>query len=135
MSPNGIPVAETTVIPPKLVAATQSARECKSLSRRHRTSRDTHASRSPNAKQRLMSIPRDHHFVPVFYLRQWAPTGNLIEYSRPKGQVFRKVVAPRGTGYERDLYSFSDLPADIAQFLESVFLSQNDYKASRAMRK
>jgi hypothetical protein len=29
-----------------------------------------------------MSTPRDHHFIPVFYLKQWVgSSGKLIEYS------------------------------------------------------
>lgn len=29
-----------------------------------------------------MSIPRDHHFIPAFYLRQWCGAGDkLVEYT------------------------------------------------------
>jgi hypothetical protein len=28
------------------------------------------------------NTPRDHHFIPVFYLKQWVgPTNKLVEYS------------------------------------------------------
>ena len=82
-----------------------------------------------------MNTPRDHHFIPVFYLKQWAPAGRLIAYTRPHGEVFKKSVGPRATGYQRDLYSFNDLPDDVAQYLEAVFLSQNDFVASKALQK
>ena len=29
-----------------------------------------------------MNAPRDHHFIPAFYLKQWAgPDGKVIEYA------------------------------------------------------
>ncbi len=76
--------------------------------------------------------PRDHHFIPVFYLKKWADsTGKLIEYSRPHQSKFCvKSVGPRGTGFERDLYSFNGLPAELAQFLEAKFLARTDELAS-----
>jgi hypothetical protein len=82
-----------------------------------------------------VSTPHDHHFVPVFYLKQWAPNGKLIAYTRPRGAVFRKEVSPRATGYERDLYSFPGLGEELSHFLESVFLQQNDSVAAVALRK
>jgi hypothetical protein len=30
-----------------------------------------------------MNIPRDHHFIPAFYLKQWTDqNGKLVEYTR-----------------------------------------------------
>jgi hypothetical protein len=82
-----------------------------------------------------VSTPHDHHYVPVFYLNEWAASGKLVAYSRPYGEVFLKKVGARATGYERDLYSFNDLSPDIAQFLESVFLPRNDFISSKALKK
>jgi Protein of unknown function (DUF4238) len=84
-----------------------------------------------------MSQPRDHHFVPVFYLKQWANRdGKLVEYSkRYAGKVVAKLVGPRATGFARDLYSFGDCPPELAQYLESVFLKRADLEASTALRK
>jgi hypothetical protein len=44
-----------------------------------------------------MSHPRDHHFVPVFYLQQWAnQDGKLIEYSRPyRNKIVAKAVGQK----------------------------------------
>ena len=81
-----------------------------------------------------MSVPRDHHFIPAFYLKQWAgPDGKLIEYTRKGGKVIAKPIGPRSTGYERDLYAFPELPADAAQFMEQVFFAYADQKASDAL--
>jgi hypothetical protein len=79
-----------------------------------------------------MNAPRDHHFIPAFYLKQWAgPDGKLIEYTRKGGKLIPKPVGPRSTGYERDLYAFPELPPDAAQFMEQVFFAYADQKASR----
>lgn len=84
-----------------------------------------------------MSQPRDHHFVPVFYLKHWTNSnGKLIEYSRPyRNKVVAKPVGPRATGYQTDLYAFEHLPAEIAQYLEATFLNRADDKASIALDK
>jgi hypothetical protein len=82
-----------------------------------------------------MSIPRDHHFIPVFYLKQWcAANGKLIEYSIKHGKSICKSVGPRHTGFEPDLYSFPELPVDAAQHIEKVFLQYVDDTAARALR-
>lgn len=81
-----------------------------------------------------MNTPRDHHFIPAFYLKQWAgPNGELIEYARKGGKLIAKPVGPRATGFERDLYAFPELPPDDAQFIERVFFAYADQKASDAL--
>lgn len=82
-----------------------------------------------------MSTPRDHHFVPIFYLKRWTDiNGKLIEYSRPyKDKISIKYVGPASTGYQTDLYSFPNCPPEIAHFLESNFLTRTDHLASRAL--
>lgn len=84
-----------------------------------------------------MSQPRDHHFIPVFYLKQWTNAdGKLIEYSRPHNNKFvAKPVGPRATGFQRDLYAFGDCPPALAQYLESIFLQRTDSLASLALAK
>jgi Protein of unknown function (DUF4238) len=78
-----------------------------------------------------MNIPRDHHFIPAFYLKQWASShGKLIEYTRKGGKLIAKPVGPHSTGYERDLYAFPELPPNAAQFMEQVFFAYADQKAS-----
>jgi hypothetical protein len=83
-----------------------------------------------------MSVPRDHHFLPVFYLKQWASytDGKLLEYTIKHGKLISKRVGPRGTGFETDLYSFPELPNQAAQYLESVVLQDFDNKASSALQ-
>jgi hypothetical protein len=84
-----------------------------------------------------MSQPRDHHFIPVFYLKRWTNAdAKLIEYSRPyKNKLVAKPVGPRATGFQTDLYAFRDCPPALAQYLESIFLQRTDSIASLALEK
>ena len=81
-----------------------------------------------------MNTPRDHHFIPAFYLSQWAGADNkLVEYTIKNGKLLDKSVGPRATGYETDLYSFPELPPESAQYLEQEFFNYLDDTASRAL--
>jgi hypothetical protein len=81
-----------------------------------------------------MNAPRDHHFIPAFYLRQWAGLdGKVVEYARKGSKLIAKPVGPHATGFERDLYAFPKLPAAQAQFMEQVFFAYADQKASDAL--
>jgi hypothetical protein len=82
-----------------------------------------------------MSIPRDHHFIPAFYLRQWCDhTGKLIEYTIKRGKLIPKPVGPNATGYEFDLYAFPELPLDQSQFIEQKFFDYADRTAADALK-
>jgi hypothetical protein len=80
-----------------------------------------------------MSTPRDHHFMPVFVLKQWAaPDGKLIECTIKRRRLIAKRVGPRSTGYECDLYAFNELPVDVRQFVEQHFFNYADNCRHRA---
>ena len=82
-----------------------------------------------------MSVPRDHHFIPAFFLEQWSgQNGKLIEYTIKHGKLIAKPVGSNATGYERDLYAFPDLPPDVVQYVEQVFWDYADRTASQALR-
>jgi hypothetical protein len=81
-----------------------------------------------------MNAPCDHHFIPAFYLKQWADSeGKLVEYTSKGGKLIAKRIGPRSTGYERNLYAFPELPPDAAQYIEQVFFAYADQKASDAL--
>ena len=84
-----------------------------------------------------MSIPRDHHFIPIFYLKKWmGADGKLFEYSRPYANKFAvKRVGPGGTGFKTDLYTFPNCSPEIAHHLEAVFLMETDNDAAKALQK
>jgi hypothetical protein len=81
-----------------------------------------------------MNIPR-HHYVPVFYLREWAgPDGRLQEFSRPTGgEVKARPAGPNGTGYVRGLYRFDEADEETAEAFERLFFGQVDSKAKLAL--
>jgi hypothetical protein len=59
-----------------------------------------------------MSHPINHHYLPVFYLRQWRnANGKVIRYHRPYKDVVASPIAPNNTGYEPGLYTLHGLPA------------------------
>jgi hypothetical protein len=55
--------------------------------------------------------PRDHHCIPVFYLKQWrGQNKKLIEYTVKHGKLIARPVGAKGTGFQTDLYAFPELP-------------------------
>lgn len=81
-----------------------------------------------------MNHPRDHHFIPAFYLKHWSgEDGKLVEYSRKNGKLIAKPVGPRATGFQTDIYAFPELPPEMAQHLEEKFFEYADRKASEAL--
>ena len=83
-----------------------------------------------------MGAPRDHHFMPVFLLKQWAgQNGKLIEYTIKHGKLIAKPVGPHSTGYEFDLYAFNELPPDVRQYVEEKFFNYADNIAAIALER
>ena len=76
-----------------------------------------------------------HHYIPAFYLKQWAGTdGRLCEMSRPYDVVKPKQVHPDGTGYARGLYTLQGLPPEAANVVETRFLKDADNLGAVALR-
>jgi hypothetical protein len=82
-----------------------------------------------------MNDPRKHHYVPVFYLRQWATNGFLCEMRKIRGKVIVSSKAPNGTGFQKDLYKIEGVPTDVAQQFERTFMHMVDTQAAVAMRR
>ncbi|HUZ75939.1 MAG TPA: DUF4238 domain-containing protein [Stellaceae bacterium] len=81
-----------------------------------------------------MSEPHRHHFIPVFYLRQWhGPDDKLVEYTIKHRKLIAKPVSADSTGFKRDLYEFPELPSPLSQFLETQFFNYADRTASKAL--
>jgi hypothetical protein len=86
-----------------------------------------------------------HHYIPKFYLKQWAGAdGCVCEFSRPyqakpghvapaKPPVKARRVNPDGTGYLRGLNTFARLRPELADYLEHRFLKIIDSKASEIL--
>lgn len=76
-----------------------------------------------------------HHYIPVFYLQAWTNSdGVLCELSRPRCEVKPKRVPPKGTGFERHLYTVQGLPKEQQSVLEDEFFRDTDTVASEALR-
>lgn len=86
-----------------------------------------------------MSIPRDHHYLPRFYLDRWATNGKVVRYLRPRGangplSIKSKPVS--AIAYQRDLYHLPDIDDDRnSQSLELDFFQRIDDRAAVALRK
>lgn len=82
-----------------------------------------------------MSNPKNHHYVPVFYLSRWlGEDGRVCRFSRPFGaEVKAKRIVPKGTAFEPNLYSVRGKPEEIASAMESKFMSPIDSKAAIAL--
>jgi hypothetical protein len=85
----------------------------------------------------VMQAAKKHHYLPVFYLKQWAlqPGGKVVEFSRPFGpEVKPRRVHPSGTGYVNRLYA-SEFAEVGAWEMERDFFSPVDSRAADAMRR
>jgi hypothetical protein len=81
-----------------------------------------------------MGDPRKHHYVPAFYLRQWATNGFLCEMRKIRGKVVVHSKAPDGTGWQKDLYKIDSVAPEIAQHFERAFMHMVDTEAAKAMQ-
>lgn len=79
--------------------------------------------------------PLRHHFLPEFYLKQWAQEdGRFVEYKKPYGdKVKPRKTHPKATGFIFRLYAFEGLADDLVHEFESKFLSPVDSQAAQAL--
>jgi hypothetical protein len=76
---------------------------------------------------------QDHHFIPRFYSKRWARSGNLCEFSRPHDVVKPRRTSPKGTGYVSKLYSIDDDDEMRPNRLEEEFFKPVDTGAADAL--
>ena len=84
-----------------------------------------------------MSKEGKHHYIPVFYLQQWADArSRLIEFSRqgPDRAVKTRPTSPSGTGYVRGLYRMDDIDPNVVNAIEILFLKPSDGLAAEALQ-
>jgi hypothetical protein len=82
-----------------------------------------------------MSKEGKHHYIPVFYLKQWAGADERIcEYKQRYHGVLPKRVYPDATGYVHGLYNVPGLPSEDIQYVEKRFMQAVDDRASVALR-
>lgn len=82
-----------------------------------------------------MSNPQKHHYLPVFYLSQWAGAdGKVVRYCRPYREVVASPITPQYTGYEPGLYGLKGYAPDVRNSIEKNFMAPVvDSPAARAL--
>ena len=71
-----------------------------------------------------MSDPEKHHYLPVFYLKQWAALdGRVIRYYRPNREVVAHPITPKNTGFEHGLYSLEGYSPEQRNIIEKNFMA------------
>jgi hypothetical protein len=84
-----------------------------------------------------MSEPRKHHYIPVFYLKQWVGQDRRVcEYRRVQpSKIATRRKFPDGTGYKHDLYRIDGVSGPVAQEVERKFMHMVDTQANYALQK
>jgi hypothetical protein len=68
-----------------------------------------------------------NHFVPQFALSYWEESDGKVPYfSRHRGRIVPGRCAPKYTGYENDLYAFSEVPEGRRHDVDKKFFSPLD---------
>lgn len=78
---------------------------------------------------------RKHHYIPVFYLKQWSDCDGRIRYYVYKnGHFVSDTIAPKNTGYERGLYSvYPDDEQIDSNIVEEAYFKKIDTHAANAL--
>ena len=83
-----------------------------------------------------MNAPRKHHYIPIFYLKQWSQAdGKIFEYKKLERKIAERRTHPSGTGYRTELYHIKGLPSNQPQDVEIKFMRPVDTKANDALKK
>jgi hypothetical protein len=83
-----------------------------------------------------MSEPNKHHYLPVFYLNQWAGSdGKLVRYHRPFRDVVASPITPANTGYEERLYRLEGYRPQFTNAVEKEYMAKVvDDPAAKALK-
>lgn len=83
----------------------------------------------------MVIIGEKHHYIPVFYSREWAGLdGRLCEYSRPYREVKPQWKHPDATGYVRGLYTVPKNDPIVSEYIERHFFRVTDNGAAVVAR-
>jgi hypothetical protein len=78
-----------------------------------------------------MAEEMKHHYVPEFYLKQWAdPDGRVPHYRWLNGRAVFGRRAPEYIGFEHDLYAREHVPPEERHKVETDFFAVLDSKAA-----
>ena len=83
-----------------------------------------------------MNDPKRHHYIPEFYLKRWAINGKITTFQNYKGEIKKSFLSPKGTGFEFQLYSYSEkFKALNYAEIETNFLSKLDNDGAKIINK
>lgn len=79
--------------------------------------------------------PIKHHYIPAFYLSQWAVSGSkLVEYAKVHGgKIVAKRKGPEATGFQDRLYEMKGFDPENAQQFEEKYFKPVDTAAAEAL--
>jgi len=82
-----------------------------------------------------VSVPKNHHYLPKFFLQRWANgDGNVTEYRRPHDKLVTKQKHPAATAYMVELYANHNKTDPVErQALELLFMQKVDDVAADAL--
>jgi Protein of unknown function (DUF4238) len=67
--------------------------------------------------------PINHHYLPVFYLKQWCGAdGKVARYYRPYRDVVASARIPENTGYEPNLNTLEGFPTELRASIETHYM-------------
>jgi hypothetical protein len=76
-----------------------------------------------------------HHYIPIFYLKQWAAEdGRLVEFCRRYQGVVPRPTFPGGTGYVRGLYRLPDAAPGEEYVVETKLMCDIDNWAAKTLQ-
>jgi hypothetical protein len=78
-----------------------------------------------------MKLPK-HHYIPVFYLKQWTKDGRVTAFRRLHGKVVATPKPPTHTGYVRGLYWLEGAEPSLANRIETLLMGRIDNNAAIA---
>jgi len=73
-----------------------------------------------------------HHYVPVFYLKQWSKNGKVTAFRRLHDKVVATPKPPTHTGYVRGLYWLEGADPALANRIETLLMGHIDHSAAIA---
>lgn len=84
-----------------------------------------------------MSEPEKHHYLPRFYLINWASKSDgKVQYFFREGERFLSSrISPKNTGYENNLYSLKKVAPENLQLVEKFLNKEFDSPASNLFKK
>ncbi|SDB74240.1 Protein of unknown function [Agrobacterium fabrum] len=78
--------------------------------------------------------PTKHHYIPAFYLKRWAVSGNVAQFAKIRDdKIIVLAKAPEATGFENRLYEMKGHDPAVAQMFETKYFQPLDTNAAETL--